>query len=193
VRARSRRLAVTRDKECFRSYILAGAENSGSANVRSPHGYQGSGVLVGGDAELGRLRALIDPALEGSRLLVVLGAAGMGKSVLLADTAQRARTAGMRVLAVTGLEPEADLAFAAAVPPGVGRRGRATPATGHGSTGALGFATEPVARDQFLTGIAALTLLSDASKLSPVLVVVDDAHWVAYELRKSGPTWSRDR
>lgn len=138
-------------------------------------------------------RALIDPALEGSRLLVVLGAAGMGKSVLLAETAQRARAAGMRVLAVTGLEPEADLVFAAAVPPGVGRRGRATPATGHGSTGALGFATEPVARDQFLTGIAALTLLSDASKLSPVLVVVDDAHWVAYELRKSGPTWSRDR
>ncbi len=160
--------------------------------MRSPHGYQGSGVLVGGDAELGRLRALIDPALKGSRLLVVLGAAGMGKSVLLADTAQRARAAGMQVLAVTGLEPgriwrsqrlfRPVLADAAELPQrqGMAQRG-------------LGFATEPVARDQFLTGIAALTLLSDASKLSPVLVVVDDAHWVAYELRKSGPTWSRDR
>lgn len=188
MRARSRRLAVTRDKECFRSYILARAENSGSANVRSPHGYQGSGVLVGGDAELGRLPALIDPALKGSRLLVVLGAAGMGKSVLLADTAQRARAVGMRVLAVTGRIWRSQrlfrpvLADAAELPQrqGMAQRG-------------LGFATEPVARDQFLTGIAALTLLSDASKLSPVLVVVDDAHWVAYELRKSGPTWSRDR
>jgi hypothetical protein len=192
VRARSRRLAVTRDKECFRSYILAGAENSGSANVRSPHGYQGSGVLVGGDAELGRLRALIDPALEGSRLLVVLGAAGWARACCWRTRPSGRGPPGCGSWRSPGWSRRRIwrsqrlfrpvLADAAELPQrqGMAQRG-------------LGFATEPVARDQFLTGIAALTLLSDASKLSPVLVVVDDAHWVAYELRKSGPTWSRDR
>ena len=36
----------------------------------------------------------------------------MGKTVLLADTADRARLAGMRVLSVTGRESESRLAFA---------------------------------------------------------------------------------
>ena len=36
----------------------------------------------------------------------------MGKSVLLADAAERARAAGMRVLSVTGRESESRLAFA---------------------------------------------------------------------------------
>ena len=36
----------------------------------------------------------------------------MGKTVLLADAADRARSAGMRVLSVTGRESESRLAFA---------------------------------------------------------------------------------
>ena len=110
-------------------------------------------------------------------MLVVLGGAGMGKSVLLADTAQRRGPPGCGSWRSPGwsrrriwrsqrlFRPVS--ADAAELPQRQGMAQRA-----------LGFATEPVARDQFLTGIAALTLLSDASKLSPVLVVVDDAHWV---------------
>jgi AAA ATPase domain len=68
--------------------------------------------LIGRDDELARLRGFVDPPPEGSRVLVLLGDAGMGKSVLLADAARQARTAGLQVLQVTGRESEQDLAFA---------------------------------------------------------------------------------
>jgi len=51
-------------------------------------GQAGTGELVGRDAELTRLRTLVDPAPDDSRVLVVLGDAGMGKSALLADVAR---------------------------------------------------------------------------------------------------------
>src|SRR5580704_6992495 len=71
-----------------------------------------SALIIGRDAGLARLRALVDPVPSASRVLLVTGAAGMGKSVLLADAADRARAAGMRVLSVTGRESESKLAFA---------------------------------------------------------------------------------
>ncbi len=45
-------------------------------------------------------------------MLVLLGEAGSGKTVLLADATRQARMSGMRVLSVTGRESEANLAFA---------------------------------------------------------------------------------
>ena len=58
--------------------------------------------IIGREAGLARLRGLVDPVPLSSQVLLVLGEAGMGKSALLADTAERARAAGMRVLPVTG-------------------------------------------------------------------------------------------
>src|SRR5580704_11770180 len=137
--------------------------------------------IIGRDAGLARLRALVDPAPPSGQVLVVTGAAGMGKTVLLADAAGRARSAGMRVLPVTGRESESTLAFAglhqllrpvlsrvAALP---GRQAQAL-------QGALGLAADPVAAEPLLTGVAVLTLLSDLSERSPVLVAADDAHWL---------------
>jgi DNA-binding CsgD family transcriptional regulator len=43
---------------------------------------------------------------------------------------------------------------------------------------ALGLAADPGAPDPLLTGVAVLTLLSDLSARSPLLVVADDAHWL---------------
>src|SRR3984957_15092513 len=87
----------------------------------------------------------------------------------------------MRVLSVTGRESESRLAFAGlhqlvravlcrttALP---GRQDQAL-------QGALGLAADPVAADPLLTGVAVLTLLSDLSERSPVLVAADDAHWL---------------
>ena len=137
--------------------------------------------IIGREAELARLRGLVDPVPGASQVLLVVGEAGTGKSVLLADTAQRARGAGMRVLAVTGRESESKLAFAglhqllrpvlssaAGLP---GRQARAL-------LGALGLDADPAAPDPLLTGVAVLTLLSDLSERSPVLVLADDAHWL---------------
>src|SRR6266481_7129688 len=68
--------------------------------------------IIGRDGGLARLRALVDPVPRASQVLVITGEAGMGKTVLLADAAGRARSAGMRVLPVTGRESESKLAFA---------------------------------------------------------------------------------
>src|SRR6202166_517941 len=137
--------------------------------------------IIGRDAGLARLRALVDPVPPASQVLVVTGEAGMGKTVLLADTAGRAGAAGMRVLSVTGRESESRLAFAGlhqllrpVLPAVAGLPGRQAQAL----TGALGLAADPVAADPLLTGVAVLTLLSDLSERSPVLVVADDAHWL---------------
>ena len=68
--------------------------------------------IMGREAGLARLRALVDPVPPAGQVLIVTGEAGMGKTVLLADAAGRARRAGMRVLPVTGRESESRLAFA---------------------------------------------------------------------------------
>src|SRR5580704_3655928 len=122
--------------------------------------------IIGRDAGLARLRALVDPALPASQVLLVTGEAGMGKSVLLADAAERARAAGIRVLSVTGRESESRLAFAGlhqllrpVLPAAAGLPGRQAQAL----LGALGLSADPVPADPLLTGVAVLTLLSDLS------------------------------
>jgi DNA-binding CsgD family transcriptional regulator/tetratricopeptide (TPR) repeat protein len=143
------------------------------------------GGIVGRAAGLARLRELVEPVPRASQVLVVTGEAGMGKTVLLADAAERARSGGMRVLRVTGRESESNLAFAglhellrpvlSSVADLPGRQAQAL-------LGALGLGADPVTRDvtrdPLLTGVAVLTLLSDLSEISPVLVVADDAHWL---------------
>ena len=137
--------------------------------------------IIGREAGLARLRGLVDPGPQASRILVVTGEAGMGKTVLLADATDRARLAGMRVLSVTGRESESKLAFAGlhqllrpVLRAAAGLPGRQAQAL----LGALGLAADPVAADPLLTGVAVLTLLSDLSERTPVLVVADDAHWL---------------
>jgi len=137
--------------------------------------------IIGREAGLARLRELVDPVPRASQVLVVTGEAGMGKTVLLADAAGRARSAGMRVLPVTGRESESKLAFAGlhqllrpVLSGAAGLPGRQAQAL----LGALGLAAEPGAPDPLLTGVAVLTLLSDLSENSPVLVVADDAQWL---------------
>src|SRR5580658_2454562 len=137
--------------------------------------------LVGRDAELSVLRALVDPVPAASSVLVVLGDAGMGKTVLLADTAQQARSAGLRVLAVTGRESEANLAFSALhqlLRPVLASASGLPDRQAKALLGALGLAEDPGAPDRFLTGIAVLTLLSHVSEGTGVLIVADDAQWL---------------
>jgi len=137
--------------------------------------------IIGRDAALARLRVLVDAVPSASQVLVVTGEAGMGKTALLADAAERARSAGMRVLSVTGRESESKLAFAGlhqllrpVLSSATGLPGRQAQAL----LGALGFAADPVVPDPLLTGVAVLTLLSDLCERSQVLVVADDAHWL---------------
>ena len=142
------------------------------------------GRIVGRRAQAARLAALIDAAPARGRVLVVLGDAGMGKSMLLADAADRARSAGMRVLWATGRESESSLAFAGLhqlLAPVLDAAGDLPQRQARALLGALGLAADPAdpaAPDRLVTGVAALTLLSDVSEPAPVLAVIDDAHWL---------------
>jgi hypothetical protein len=138
-------------------------------------------AIIGREAGLARLRALLDPVPRSSEVLLVTGEAGMGKTALLADAADRARSAGMRVLSVTGRESESRLAFAGLhqlLRPVLAGAAGLPSRQAQALLGALGLAADPGAPDPLLTGAAVLTLLSDLSERAPVLVVVDDAHWL---------------
>jgi len=137
--------------------------------------------IIGREAGLARLRALVDPVPRASQVLVVTGEAGMGKTVLLTDASDRARSAGMRVLSVTGRESESKLAFAGLhqlLRPVLSRAAALAGRQAQALLGALGLAADPVVGDPLLTGVAVLALLSDLSERSGVLVVADDAHWL---------------
>src|ERR1700728_174292 len=137
--------------------------------------------IIGREAGLARLRGLMEQVPLAGQVLLVTGEAGMGKTVLLADAVGRARAAGVRVLSVTGRESESRLAFAGlhqllrpVLSSTAGLPGRQAQAL----LGAFGLTADPGAPDPLLTSVAVLTLLSDLSERSPVLVVADDAQWI---------------
>jgi DNA-binding CsgD family transcriptional regulator len=140
-----------------------------------------SGGLTGREQELSRLSELVAPPYTESRMLLLLGEAGMGKTALLAQTAREAKSAGMRVLAATGRQSETDLAFAGLhqLLRSVLDRVDALPVRqAKALRGAFAISEDPVPPDPLLTGIAVLTLLSGLSEDEPLLVVVDDVQWL---------------
>ncbi|HEY0717373.1 MAG TPA: ATP-binding protein, partial [Streptosporangiaceae bacterium] len=140
-----------------------------------------AGRVVGRAAQLARLGLLVDSVPVRGQVLVLLGEAGIGKSTLLASTADRASAAGLRVLRATGRESEANIAFAGLhqlLSPVLGAVADLEQRQARALLGALGLAGEPAAADPLGTGLATLTLLSDISGPAPVLAIVDDAHWL---------------
>lgn len=136
-------------------------------------------VFVGRGRELSQLDGLVRGALGGrAAAVVVAGEAGIGKTELLQEAAERARPA--RVLTVRGVESEAVLAFSAAAD-------LLLPLRQH-------FAHLPdVQREALEVGLAlragpsgselaacagALGVLAAASDEQPILVIVDDLQWV---------------
>ena len=139
------------------------------------------GQLIGRDGELSRLQRLVDPPPADSQVLIVLGEAGIGKTVLLASAERRARSAGMRVLSAAGRESEQNLAFAGLhqlLRPAIGRMADLPDRQAKALLGAFALAADPVPPDAVITGIAVLTLLSELSEDGPLLVLADDAQWL---------------
>ncbi len=135
-------------------------------------------MLAGRDAERAAIAALLDAARTGTGgALVVRGVAGSGKSMLLADA--RRAAADMRVLRTSGVESESPLAFAALQRLLWPLRGRLETLPGPQRI-ALGAALGEAEGegDRFLAFLGTLSLLADAAENTPVLAVVDDAHWL---------------
>ncbi|GGW98915.1 LuxR family transcriptional regulator [Streptomyces malachitofuscus] len=129
--------------------------------------------------ERARLRQLVADARQGrSGVLVLRGEPGIGKSALLEEAV--AEAAGMTVLRATAIEMEAELAFAGLgdlVRPVEHLVDRLPPAQASALRTALSL-EEGHPPDTVTLGAATLTLLTDAAATSPVLVAVDDAHWM---------------
>ena len=136
-------------------------------------------VLYGRGNELGRLEAALGAAWAGSgAALLIAGEAGAGTTALLEWVAGRA--GGMRILRVHGLEAESGIPFGALsflvrplqdLIPLVPSPGR------EGLDAAL--ALSPHQPDEsFAVYSGLLHLVAGAATSTPVLVLVDDLHWL---------------
>jgi predicted ATPase len=114
----------------------------------------------------------------GSRVLVVRGEPGVGKSALLDYLAGRA--AGCRVVRASGVESEMELAFAGLhqlLTPVLDRAERLPTPQREALRTAFGLSAGP-APERFLVGLAVLGLLSEAAEGEPLICVVDDEQWL---------------
>ncbi|HEU4999461.1 MAG TPA: LuxR family transcriptional regulator [Lapillicoccus sp.] len=137
-------------------------------------------ALLGRADELARVQALLDAARDGSGgALVVTGDPGIGKTALL--TAAVAAADGFCHLSTVGIESEAVLGCAGLLDLLSPLRRRLTdipPAQADALTAVLGWGPAPTTADPFLVAAGTLSLLAKQAERQPVLVVVDDAHWV---------------
>jgi DNA-binding CsgD family transcriptional regulator len=135
--------------------------------------------LLGRRSECEALDRLVASARAGqSRVLVLRGEAGVGKSALVEYLVGSA--AGFQIARAAGVESEMELAFA-------GLHQLCLPMMGHldrlpgPQRDALGVAfglRAGSAPDRFLVGLAVLSLLAEVAEEQPLVCVVDDAQWL---------------
>jgi DNA-binding CsgD family transcriptional regulator len=133
----------------------------------------------------GRARecALLDDALDAvrhgeSRVLVLRGEAGIGKTALLEHLI--ASAVDLMVLRAAGVEAEMELTYAALhqlCGPLLGRVERLAEPQRHAVETAFGLRAGPPP-DPFLVALGALSLLSGAADEQPLVCVIDDAQWL---------------
>ncbi|MDX6582461.1 MAG: hypothetical protein QOI10_1645 [Solirubrobacterales bacterium] len=125
-------------------------------------------------------RAVTDARLGSSRVVLLTGEPGIGKTALLDWSSELARSQGMEVLSARGIESEAEAPFGGLLEllrPALDELDRIPAAQADALRSALDLGpTAP--RDRFVIGAATLNLLSVRSENAPILVVVDDAHWL---------------
>src|SRR4051794_12221911 len=135
--------------------------------------------LLNRDSEREELERLVAGVRAGqSRVLVLRGEAGVGKTALLRHLSATAK--GCRIARAAGVESEMELPFAGlhglCAPLLGGLRRLPSPQRDALST-AFGLSAGPPP-DRFLVGLAVLSLLADAAEEQPLLCIVDDAQWL---------------
>ena len=135
--------------------------------------------LLGRRDECEALDRLVADVLAGSsRVLVLRGEAGVGKSALLAYLS--GRVTGWQVASAVGVESEMDLAYS-------GLHQLCAPLLDHldelpvpqrdALATVFGLSAGP-APDRFLVGLATLTLVAQAAEQQPLACIIDDAQWL---------------
>ncbi|WP_299951091.1 AAA family ATPase [uncultured Modestobacter sp.] len=136
--------------------------------------------LVGRDPEIEALARLLRDVQHRGAAVLVRGEAGIGKSALLRHVCEAAAERGLRVLSTTGVESETTLPFAGLhqlIRPLLGRLPALPTPQRRALKAAFGM-TDDAAPQLFLIGLAALTLISDSAADQPLVLVIDDAHWL---------------
>jgi DNA-binding CsgD family transcriptional regulator len=135
--------------------------------------------LLGRRSERELLDELIEAVRGGeSRVLVIRGEPGVGKSALLEYVADRA--AGLRVARAAGVQSEMELAFAGLhqlLGSMLDRVDRLPLPQRAALMTAFGLSTGPVP-DPFFVALAVLALLSDVAEEQPLICLVDDEQWL---------------
>ncbi len=138
-----------------------------------------SSGLLNRDSEREELERLVAGVRAGqSRVLVLRGEAGVGKTALLRHLSGTAT--GCRIARAAGVESEMELAFAglhALCAPMLGGLERLPGPQRDALSTAFGLSAGPPP-DRFLVGLAVLSLLADAAEEQPLVCIVDDAHWL---------------
>jgi DNA-binding CsgD family transcriptional regulator len=135
--------------------------------------------LRGRGGEVSVLADLVAAVRAGhSRVLVVRGEPGVGKTALLDELAGQA--AGCRVVRAAGMQSEMELAFAGVhqlLAPMLERVGQLPVPQREALRTAFGLSAGP-APDRFLVALAVLGLLSEVARERPLLCVIDDQQWL---------------
>ena len=136
-------------------------------------------TIVGRTSEYDEIARRVESARDGmSGVLVVRGEAGIGKTYLLDAVAASAED--FDVLRLVGIESEMRLGFAALhqlmTPFLKGIDSLPTPQA-RALKAAFGM-SDDVVPDQFLVGLAALTLVTSAATRRQLLIIVDDTQWL---------------
>jgi DNA-binding CsgD family transcriptional regulator len=136
------------------------------------------GSLIGRGHDLEYITAFVDQAAVSGGALLLSGAAGVGKTVLLDAAAAHAEAAGTRVLRAAGAEFETAVSFAGLnqlLGPLLSQARGLSAAYRRALAVALGV-REGSSPDQLMLSNAALALLVQAG--GPALVMVDDLPWL---------------
>lgn len=136
--------------------------------------------LLGRLEEQSLLTSLLEDVAARGQALVLSGEPGIGKSRLLSMCERLARERGMAALSTTGVQSEAHLPFAGLhqlLRPVRDRASELRDVQRAALDAAFGL-TDEAPPEHFRIAMAVLDLFSDVSAAAPLLVVVEDAHWL---------------
>jgi DNA-binding CsgD family transcriptional regulator len=139
-------------------------------------------ALIGRERETYAINARLDAVRNLNRgvALLIRGQAGIGKSALLARATDLAEGQGMRVLKVSGVRSERHVPFAGLhqmLRPLLERAQGLPEPQRDALLTTFGMKEAPVS-NIFLIAVGALELLAKEAEKTPLLLLVDDAHWL---------------
>jgi predicted ATPase len=139
--------------------------------------------VVGRERELAELASFVDDIPRALRVVVLQGGPGVGKTTLARAAAALARERQLALLSCAGSELETELSYAALgdlLDPLLPAGFDALPAPQRHALEVALSLSEPggAPPDQRAIAIATLSALAAAAARQPLLVAIDDVHWV---------------